>query len=207
MVILSSFSAQGIVAERDDNCCPAFYVKLCRTNLSSWVVALQFLSKFLLASFLWEVFYVYLWSFYWLCVSLRFSFQGFRPHGNASNKKCAKITSLFSCLWFFFAQGFFRRHPMCTSSFFFLIVVFLCDFPSKLPNIFSSVCLRHDTWRRLPQTVGFWNCFNTWNVALSGSGSACFLVTSAVWAFKVCPWPITFAWKTMEKGKQEQNTI
>ena len=38
--------------------------------------------------------YSYLWSFYWLCVSFRFSPQGFRPHGNASHKKCAKSTCL-----------------------------------------------------------------------------------------------------------------
>ena len=28
-----------------------------------------------------------------------------------------------------------------------------------------------------------------------------------MWAFKVCPWPITSAWKTMEKEKEEQQNV
>ena len=92
------FRSQGIVAERDDNRCPACYATFWKTNLSSWVLALQFFSEFLSASFFLEVFYVSLWSFYRLCVSLRFSLQSFRPHGNASNEKCAKITWLDSMI-------------------------------------------------------------------------------------------------------------
>ena len=94
VVILGSFLSQGIVAERDDNCCPACYAKSWETNLSSCVLALQFPWEFLLANFLLEVFYVYLWSFYRLCISLRFSLQSFWPYGNTPNQKNAKITCL-----------------------------------------------------------------------------------------------------------------